>query len=336
MPEVLESMRTIRRHITDALLRFAMIGYARFTGLLPLSYARALGRGLAILMYYAVPRLRRSGLASLDLAYGDSLTYEEKIRILKGSFANFGIVASEFSRLPDFGTERGSGRVRVEGLEHVDRARGGLVIGAHQANWEWLAPGLSCYGPPVAEIVSQSRDPKRDAYIDGMRRRGGITTIPRDGAAASVRQALQGRAFVGMLLDQSPRTSAVPVTMFGAPCWASAAPALIAKRTGVPVYVVNMWRDDDGTYTVEFSPPISFEWTGCMRDDSCRLAQQVQDILESNIRERPEQWLWIYNRWKPREQLRRKWEERMAVSEMPAPGAGESASTPRASTGTDG
>jgi len=47
--------------------------------------ARCLGIGLAGITYYCLPRVKKVGLANIDLAYGDTLSDAEKRRILWAS-----------------------------------------------------------------------------------------------------------------------------------------------------------------------------------------------------------------------------------------------------------
>ncbi|HIJ74377.1 MAG TPA: hypothetical protein HPP83_09775, partial [Candidatus Hydrogenedentes bacterium] len=65
------------------LLTSACLSFARITAVLPLPVGVCVGRGLAWLAYYAVPRVRKVGLANLDHAYGSTLTRPAKARILK-------------------------------------------------------------------------------------------------------------------------------------------------------------------------------------------------------------------------------------------------------------
>lgn len=291
----------MRKRALDWLWTTFLRVYARAMYILPISLARLGGRLLARLAYYVLPRRRRIGMGNLDRAYGDSLSRKEKVAILKGSFANFGITVSELSRIPDLLTERGRHLVRVEGAECIDRSQGGLLVGAHLGNWEWMGPSLVRLGLSIAGVVKEYRDPTRESLIDGVRRSGGAETIPKQRATRKILRALRNGTLVGLLIDQSAREGARQVEVFGHPCWATGAPAHLALRTGVPVYVVSMKREEDGNYTLSVSGPVEYEKTGDLEADVDAYTQLLQSAIESLIRENPEQWTWTHDRWKPRD-----------------------------------
>lgn len=279
--------------------------YAKVTYFLPITLARVSGRLLAHLAYCVLPRRRRIGMRNLDRAYGKSLSRKEKSAILRGSFENFGITAAEFSRIPDLQTERGRDYVREEGVDCIDRSRGGLIVSAHLANWEWMGPSLALLGFDVAGVVQNYRDPNRGELIETMRRAGGVESIPKHRAATKILHALRKGKLVGLAVDQSTRKGACLVEFFGHPCWATAAPAHLALRTGVPIYIAWMKREKDGNYTGTISGPVEFEETGDLEADVVAYTQLLQSLIESLIRDNPKQWMWTHDRWKHGNELRK-------------------------------
>lgn len=274
---------------------------------IPLGWARALGRSIGWLAYHCVPRVGSIARKNLDLAYGDSLTTQEKRRIGIGAAQNACIVAAEFSRLPHLRGDRARALIRVIGADRVDRSRGAFLISAHLGNWEWMMPAVMSLGWPTAGIVRPLDYAPLNTWVSSRRTSTGIRTIDKTGSGPEMMRLLRAGWMVGILADQSPREAGVPVTFFGQPCWATVAPAMIAARAKVPIHVAAIVRQPDGNYEMEFSEPIELDRSKPLRAGLVDVSQQCQDVIERLVRAHPEQWLWLHRRWKERPRLAREW-----------------------------
>ena len=292
------------------LLTTIAILFGVVTARLPLPLCRGVGRVLGLIAYGVIPRVRRVALANLDIAYGDMLTPREKRRIARGAAQNMGIVAAEFSHIPQIHGAFLEKYVTIRGADQVDRSKGSLMIAAHLGNWEWMAPVVHKVGFRIHEVVRPLDDPRMNRLVDDMRRAGGVTTIDKYGAGREVIRLLREGASVGILVDQSPRENGVPVRFFGRDTWGTIAVALAQRRTGVPVHIFSFTRNAQGHYTMAISPPLEFVRTDDLRADLVANAQRCQDAVEIVIREHPEQWLWLHRRWKPRPGLEAEWAAR--------------------------
>lgn len=300
--------KRVKRRIS-ALISLA---YLAVTRLSPLPVARGLTIAAARLAFHLVPRIKTVGRANLSLAYGDSLTPEEKERILRGAVDNMARVAAEFSHMPALARRRYEGYAVTRGEEHVDFTKGVLLIGGHLGNWEMMASVMAARGYRVAEVVRPLDDPWLDHVIDATRRGACIHTIPKDDAAREVMRLLKENWLVGILIDQSPRENAAPAAFFGQPCWATIAPALLHARAKAPIHPVSMFRQPDGCYVLEFHPALDLVRTGDLRKDLVVNTQRCQDVFEQIVRQHPEQWLWLHRRWKKHPRLEKEWQERMS------------------------
>jgi len=252
-------------------------------------------------------------MANLDLAYGESISTAEKRRILWKAVDNLALVAAEFSHIDRMVKSGGTNAIDVEGLEHIDISRGHLCIGAHLGNWELMAHFMAAgCGYKVAEVVRPFDAPSVDRAIDGIRTCGGVKTIPKDNAGKEILRVLREGYLLGVMVDQSPRENGVPVTFFGAPCWATIAPVMIAVRAKAPILPVSLTRQPNGRYVLRFLPSIEMERTGDLRADLVYNSQRCQDAIEELVRTTPEQWLWFHRRWKERPRLAEEWERRKA------------------------
>ena len=302
-----------RKRINQAIGSALISAVVAFSRLLPLRAKRRAGILAGRFLFAAVRKRREQALRSIDLAFGDSLSPEEKQRIARESLENLGIGAMEFSHIPRIGANIDR-LITIEGMETLDRSQGGVFVSGHMANWEWMAPILATQNVPVAEVVqSYEREPYA-VQLNTMRERGGIVTVPQDRASTEVRKLLAKKYCVGILIDRSPRDSGVPVTFFGRECWATSGPAFIALRSKVPLYFGEFFRKEDGMYHGRFSridPPAP---SGSFRDDVRAYTQLMQNEMERHIRAHPGQWFWMTNRWRRREHLEARWKDRAAGS----------------------
>ncbi|NLV46330.1 MAG: lysophospholipid acyltransferase family protein [Candidatus Hydrogenedentes bacterium] len=300
-----------KRHSPVQHLLYGLVWmFFTLTRALPLRFARHLGAALAALAYVVVPRVRKTGLANLDLVYGDTLSTRDKKRILFESVRNLGLVAAEFSYLPTLLAEGFESHVTVRGIENIDRSQGCIFIGAHLGNWEWMLPVSRMLGLETAAIVREFDDPRMDGLVSGVRQSSGVFLITKDNAMGTALRVVRENGQVGLLADQNPRQNAVPVTFFGRETWGTIGPALLAMRGKVPIHPISMIRNDTGGYVFTFYPPVELRYTGSMMEDLRENTQRCQDALEAIIREYPGQWLWLHRRWKRRERLESEWKKR--------------------------
>jgi KDO2-lipid IV(A) lauroyltransferase len=262
-----------------------------------------LGRTVGRLAWTAMPRYRRVALANLERAFGAEWSAARREAVARASFGHLGTTLVEFFlRQPRLTMEEVEREVRFEGREHFDaafaRGRGVLLITAHYGNWELMGPRLARAGYQVSAVSRTADDPGIEAMIESIRTRCGLRQIPRKQAAREGLAALRRNEILAILLDQNTLTGGVFVPFFGYPASTATGPAVFALKTGAALVPTFCLREADGTHTMRAWPPIYPEPTGDRQHDIEVLTARVTRVIEEQIRERPELWSWLHNRWK--------------------------------------
>jgi KDO2-lipid IV(A) lauroyltransferase len=256
-------------------------------------------RFYAGLLDIAVPRLRRTALRNLELAYPQK-TDAERRAIADEVFRSIARLLATFARFPRMNRENIHEWIRYEGLEHYLEAkkagRGVLVATAHLGNWELSAFTHALMTEPMHIMIRPLDNPALDRLVEERRQLSGNHLIVKWDGARGVLRALRENEAVGVLIDQNTSLDeGVFVDFFGTPACANTAFAKIAARTGAPVIPgFALWSDEERRYILRFYPPVNI--IGDAQEDTARL----QHFLEEVIREYPGQWLWIHRRWKTR------------------------------------
>lgn len=73
--------------------------------------------------------------------------------------------------------------------------------------------------------------------------------------------------------------------------------AILALRYRVPVHGAICDRRREG-YRIRFTPAMDFSGLGRNPEDIFEATLRMNRLVEGWIRESPEQWLWIHDRWK--------------------------------------
>ena len=102
---------------------------------------------------------------------------------------------------------------------------------------------------------------------------------------------------LGLLIDQRVRAEeAIDVPFFGRPALTSPIVARLSAKTGAPVVPAFGDHLPEGRYRVTFLPALRPEPSD---DDAGEaLTRRCLAVCERVIRERPERWLWLHDRWK--------------------------------------
>jgi KDO2-lipid IV(A) lauroyltransferase len=284
-------MKLLRQWLEAGLARLV---WALFKAL-PLDAASALGGALARSIG---PLLKQTRIArrNLDRAFPEKSAAEIDA-IIRGMWDNIGRVAGEFPHLTTIARER----VELIGGEVIDMLRDdgrpGVLISGHLGNWEVNGAVTLGRGLPLSLVYRSANNPwVEDLYRKGRGAASGAM-IPKGSEGA--RQALltlKAGGHLGMLVDQK-MNDGVPIPFFGRDAMTAPAMAQFATRFKCPLVPARIERLGGARFRMTMLPPLDFPHTGDPHDDNRLLLIRINALLESWIRERPEQWLWVHRRW---------------------------------------
>ena len=290
--------------------RLADILIACFRGI-PISLRRALFTGLFRLFYHLVPRQRLIAAHNLRCAFPDK-SDEEILRIARGVYRNMGIVAAEFFDIPYLTKENIGELVDVEGIDHcrqaLEKGRGVLLFGAHFGNWELEAVAVSLLIKPFVVIYRPLDSPLLDHLVLKVRSSTGNTPLPKERAMRAMLRSLKNNEMLGILIDQNVAWyEGVFIDYFSRPACTTDGLALLALHTEAPVLPGYMARLPNGRYRLVIGPEVEVTRTGNREADILANTQRFTKIIEETVRQYPDQWLWVHQRWKTQRcQIRRK------------------------------
>jgi KDO2-lipid IV(A) lauroyltransferase len=278
---------------------------ATFLRWMPRSVARAIGIGLALLIYAAHSRLRRVAMRNLDLAF-PARSRKEKKRIVRGVFISLGRQLGEFCLFPRYTKENFTRSAVYEGFQNFAdaqaRGKGIIFLTGHFGGWELSSFVHSLNGYPMSIVVRPLDNPYLNRLVDRYRSLHGNRSFAKQDFARGLLSALKKREIVGILMD----TNMTPpqgefVDFFGVPaCTATgiARVALHADATVLPAFTV--WDKELGKYRICIDPALKLVRTGDADADAIANTQLFTKAIESYAARFPEQWLWVHRRWKTR------------------------------------
>ncbi len=287
-------------------------GFSLFINLLPEKFSLWMGRRLGNTMYYLDWGHRKTALQNLHLAFGREKSGEEIRSIAKRNFQNLGMTAVEFFRLPKMDMENFQDKVGIEGLENYEKAlnneKGILLLLSHFGNWEMMGLMSKFLGTSIAVIARPiKKNHWVDRFVGEVRNGTGLEVIPTVKASRKVLRVLSQNRMVGILIDQrAKRSEGVWVDFFGKRAPSTPALAVLAMRTGAPVLPVFMIRNGHQKHRLVIKEPLQLVDTGNIKKDVETNTQLMNEILESMIRQYPDQWFWVHRRWERKERVYRR------------------------------
>ena len=268
----------------------------RLIRILPHSFALALGRFLGRVLRLILWRKVNKAESRCVKALGVGVTIAREI--VRESFMNLGMSVIEFIRFPvmkprvaeyiDFPEE--SQNVLRSALS---RGKGVILMTSHMANWELAALRVICAGFELHAVYTPQRnDGGVESIIADIRTHvTGMHIIDNHKGLREIFRVLKSGGIVVIMQDLDARKDGVMTEFLGLPASTHDGITKLWGKFGCAVVATHYTRDKDNpAHHVVEMPEILSD-----RED---FGLEVCDrVIEGWIRERPELWLWLMDRW---------------------------------------
>lgn len=254
------------------------------------------GHRLGRLLFRVGKKQRERTYANLALAFPE-MSEADRDALARRTFEHWGTVAVDFVRYDTFTDEECASRTDVKGIENLEHAlkegKGVMLVSGHFGSWEWSARWFRARGLKLYAVVRDANQQSVNEVVERHRSESGFLTISRGNAAKELLRRLKENHAVVTLSDQNTDESFVP--FFGKPCGTVLGPAVISRRSGAPLIPCFARREGD-RFILEFGPPL--QPLPGYESEIEALTAAMNLVLETAVREHPEEYLWLHDRWK--------------------------------------
>ncbi|MCZ0737600.1 lipid A biosynthesis lauroyl acyltransferase [Phreatobacter sp. AB_2022a] len=250
-------------------------------------------------------KANRTGYANLKAAFPEKSEAEIQA-ILRGVWENLGRTACEYACMDDLWdfdvAKPNQGRIITDDVPLYERLRDdgkpAIFFAAHLANWEMPAVAAAAHGLDTTALYRMPNNRFVARAIAKIRGRTMGKMVASGGAGVlQLARELERNNHIGMLIDQH-LARGVDVTFFGRPAKANPTAAKLAREFDCPVHGARVIRLPGNRFRLEATEELVLPRDADGRIDVKGAMQVMTDVVESWVRDHPEQWLWLHRRWR--------------------------------------
>ncbi len=259
---------------------------------------------IAYIAYKINWRRKEIALNNLKIAFGDQKTKEEINLIFKNSLKKiarnfFTIIFLLENKLKENDILNLFG---VEGIGYLDEAlkngKGVIALSGHIGNFPLMIIWLALKKYEVTVIYKEAKNFPKDFYRNLMLPYGidPIQYTSQFSVVSSVIKALNKNKIVLIQIDQN-KPRGVYVEFFSKYVPTAEGPVVISRKTKspiIPIFAIN----ENNKYKLKIYPKVKLDYNLPDKIFIQESTQILTKIIEDIIKEHPDEWFWLHNRWK--------------------------------------
>jgi KDO2-lipid IV(A) lauroyltransferase len=261
----------------------------------------------ALLLFWLLKKRRILTVSNLTSAYPQKskkeiyLLAKECFKSTAKTTAEIFLLFTDRKDLKDFIINIDEVSVKLHKIAGNNK-NGIIFITAHFGNWEILSHFVALCGYPLI-VIGRKGDNK---YIESnltkpFRERYGSKNIYKKEAMSKMIKELKSGGNIGILIDQKTgKANGVLTTFFGMECYSTTSVANMKLKYDPLIIPMFAKREQNGRYAIMLEGALSYNAEEKHNKDEkiASLTQCYNDVIEHAVREAPEQWFWMHDRWK--------------------------------------
>ncbi len=266
---------------------------------LPVEVSHRIACGFGTLSYWILKKRRKIAVENITHAFGNSISDSKKQAIARSAFQSAALSMMELFVVEKIKKEAAA-RFKLIGNEFLEEAfskdQGVVLVISHLGSWEYLSFLPYFTKQPWSVVVKDIKNPYLDKAIDAMRRVMTVNPIAKDSSVRTILQELKAGRGVAILVDQWAGKDGLWVDFFGTKTSTTSIPARLSEKTGCALVSACCLRTTPGHYEIHIEKPIVHDLNEPGWEKT--VTQELNEVLERQIKAHPEQWLWGHRRWK--------------------------------------
>lgn len=192
--------------------------------------------------------------------------------------------------------------LRTEGLENYEvahaKGKGVIFLTCHLGAFDLQITNMAMRGLNPNIIGTPLKDRRLNDLLWNYRNLHGALPIARGKETFRMIKVLKSGGSVALLIDQDTKVKTVFVDFFGMPAATPVGATILALKTGAAVVPTYIYLGTDGLQHMHILPEIPMTISGDEEHDIRFNTQILTNFIEEKIREHPDQWVWMHERWK--------------------------------------
>ena len=225
--------------------------------------------------------------------------YEELNKITKLMWNNYGRIFAEYMFIKEFRLGKLKSKIKIEGQEILDDIKKHnkqvVFISGHFSNFELMAMHLENSGIKLSAIyrplnnifLNKIMERIRKKYICRNQIKKGI------GGIKKLINLKKNNYSTALMIDQRV-SEGIKSNFFNNEALTTTIPAQLVKKFKIPVVPIFIERINNLNFKITINKPINFSNETSIKN----ITDELNQILEKMIINKPEQWIWSHNRWK--------------------------------------
>ncbi len=271
---------------------------SRLFSTLPRFLSLFLGRGLGLFLYFIVPLRKRVALINLKVAFPEKTNYERK-QILKKCYMHFGMLVSEFLRLPKLNKSNISNIIKLDfnTKKILDNNRPGIIMTGHFGNWEMFLPVLGYNNYKVSGVAQVQKNKAGQKFFSWLRKCPNTNIILKKSSIKSISDTLDNQNHLILISDQYAGSKGTENIFFNHLTSTPKGAAIFHSKKNVPIILIFIFMNTDYSYSIYSKELISKNEKGNQKLDIVDINQIYNQELEKIIVQNPEQYFWFHKKW---------------------------------------
>ncbi len=259
---------------------------------------------LGSLAWRLAGKTRRLTLRHLRIAYPEKSDAEIS-DLGRRNFVMLGKNAGEILRSSRIRNLRQLEEILVtHGLEHFEiaheKGNGVIFLTCHLGAFDLQVTNMAMRGLNPNIIGTPLKDKRLNDLLWNYRNLHGAIAIARGKETFRMLKVLKSGGSVALLIDQDTKVKTVFVDFYGVPASTPVGATVLAMKTGAAIIPTYIYLGEDGMQHMHLLPEIPMRISNDEDDDVRFNTQVLTNFIEEKIREHPDQWVWMHERWKTR------------------------------------
>ncbi|MFK5976987.1 MAG: lipid A biosynthesis lauroyl acyltransferase [Sulfurovum sp.] len=261
-------------------------------------------KALARLAYKISSKHRKIIAKNLSIAFGDTLSMEQKKEIGLSAFMN--LIDTTFGILQRDGISKSAvvQNIKFENSHivqrYIDENKKIIFITGHQSNWELLSQSIAIhFGITLVGVGRKLDSEVMDRVLKENREQFNVEMVYKKGAMKGCIKSLSQNKAIGILIDQAiSKEQSIDIKFFAQDATHTPIASILSRKFDIDLIPAFISTDDYINYTVKIYEPIESIKTTNKENDLYNLTQAQANAMERAIRAHPKEWFWMHKRWK--------------------------------------